>query len=609
MLSNTKALLFPALRPVAYCLVLFAVLATMLPTSRVLAAGSEVVIGVLAHRGDQAAISKWTPTIDYLNEEIPGSKFRLLPLDLHEMSAALTESKLDFILTNPGNYVDLERKFGVSRITTLKNLHFGNPYTVFGAVIFTRADRADIRGLRDLDNKSFGAVSADAFGGFQMAWRELEEAGIDPYRDLSRLQFFDFPQDDIVFAVRDGLIDAGTVRAETLERMISNGRVERTDFRILHALSADDYPFPHSTRLYPEWAFAKVKSTPGSLAKSVAIALMKMPVGHPAMIAGDYAGWTVPLNYQPVHELFMKLGIGPYQRSGMSAFRELLLRYWYWLALFVAAALFSVIHNILVKRQVKLRTRELSQSNRALETEVAERKKAEEDARTLLEEKRYLAQKCMAVQEEERRYLARELHDELGQCITAIQADAEIIQELSGACDSRLKASAGAIQGVSSRIYEVVHSLMLRYRPGVLDDLGLVETIRDEVGAWQARQPDAVYTLNFSGDLDALGEDLNICVYRIIQECLTNIAKYARATSVHIDIGITQAGATPQLRVEVQDNGAGFEPNASGGGFGLVGMRERVEAQQGKFTLTTMPGTGTRITVTLPLNGTRGDVA
>jgi two-component system sensor histidine kinase TtrS len=588
---------------------LFTVIAVLLPVSCVLASGSEVVIGVLAHRGDQACISKWTPTIDYLNEEIPGSEFRLLPLDLYEMSAALTAGKLDFILTNPGNYVDLERKFGVSRITTLKNLHFGSPYTVFGAVIFTRADRVDIQGLRDLDNKSFGAVSADAFGGFQMAWRELEEAGIDPYRDLSRLQFFDFPQDDIVFAVRDGLIDAGTVRAETLERMISNGRVERTDFRILHALSADDYPFPHSTRLYPEWAFAKVKRTPGALAKSVAIALMKMPAGHPAMIAGDYAGWTVPLNYQPVHELFMELGIGPYQRSGLSAFRELLARYWYWLALLVTVLSFSVVHNILVKRQVKLRTRELSQTNRALESEVAERKKAEEDARNLLEEKRFLAQKCMAVQEEERRYLARELHDELGQCITAIQADAEIIQDLSGACDSRLKASAGAIQGVSSRIYEVVHSLMLRYRPGVLDDLGLVETIRDEVNAWQARQPDTVYTLNFSGDLDALGEDLNICVYRIIQECLTNIAKYARASSVHIDIAFNHAGAVPQLRVDVQDNGVGFDPHARGGGFGLVGMRERVEALQGEFTLTTMPGTGTRITVVLPLNGSGGHAA
>jgi len=590
---------------------LFVLLVTLLAglaSSRVLAAGNEVVVGVLAHRGDEACISKWTPTIDYLNEEIPGNEFRLLPLDLHEMSAALAQGDLDFILTNPGNYVDLERKFGVSRITTLKNLHFGNPFTMFGAVIFSRADRGDIRVLEDLDGKSFGAVSADAFGGFQMAWRELKQAGVDPYTDLSRLQFFDFPQDNIVLAVRDGLIDAGTVRAETLERMILDGRVERSDFRILNPLNADDYPFPHSTRLYPEWAFAKVKSTPGALAKAVAIALMRMPAGHPAMIAGDYAGWTVPLNYQPVHELFMELGIGPYQRSGMPVFRELLARYWYWLVLLVAAASFSVIHNILVKRQVKLRTRELSQTNRALEVEVAVRKQAEEDARTLLEEKRFLAQKCMAVQEEERRYLARELHDELGQCITAIQADAEIIQDLSGACDSRLKASAGAIQGVSSRIYEVVHSLMLRYRPGVLDDLGLAETIRDEVNGWQARQPDTVYTLNFNGDLDALGEDLNMCVYRIVQECLTNIAKYARATSVHIDIAVAQVGSMQQLRVEVQDNGVGFDPHARGGGFGLVGMRERVEAQQGEFTLTTAPGNGTRIKVVLPLNGTGGHV-
>jgi glucose-6-phosphate-specific signal transduction histidine kinase len=237
---------------------------------------------------------------------------------------------------------------------------------------------------------------------------------------------------------------------------------------------------------------------------------------------------------------------------------------------------------------------------------VAERKKAEDDARTLLEEKRFLAQKCMAVQEEERRYLARELHDELGQCITAIQADAAIIQDLSGPCDTRLKASAGAIQGVSSRIYEVVHSLMLRYRPGVLDDLGLVETIRDEVNAWQARQPDTVYTLNFSGHLNALGEDLNMCVYRIIQECLTNIAKYARATSVHIGISIMRTGSTQQLRVEVQDNGSGFDPYASSGGFGLIGMRERVEAKQGKFSLSTMPGSGTRITVVLPLDDDGG---
>jgi len=592
---------------VPVCLALIACLAAGLMLHYAHAGDAVVVVGVLAHRGDQACIDKWTPTIDYLGREAGGKEFHLRPLSLGGMSAALEKGELDFLLTNPGNYVDLEHKFGVSRIATLKNLSLGKPYTEFGAVIFTRSDRKDIRVLADLENKSFGAVAENAFGGFQMAWLEMQRDGVDPYRDLSRLRFFEFPQDAIVLAVHDARIDAGTVRAETLERMILDGRVRREDFYILNRRHSDDYPFAHSTALYPEWAFAKVKKAPDDLAKTVAIALLKMPPGHPAMITGNYGGWTVPLNYRPVHELFMELGIGPYQPAGLPTFGELLARYWYWLVLLLSIVLLSVIHNILVKRQVMLRTRELVQSNRALETEVAERKKAEEDARTLLEEKRYLAHKCMAVQEEERRYLARELHDELGQCITAIQADAEIIQDLSSPCDARLKASAGAIQGVSARIYEVVHSLMLRYRPGMLDDLGLAEALRDEVGAWQSRQPATSYKLNIDGDLGILGEDLNISCYRIIQECLTNITKHAQATEVNLNVGIGAEGDTRQLRLEVRDNGVGFDPFATGGGFGLIGMRERVEALQGEFALETAVGRGTCIRVRLPLGGIRDD--
>jgi two-component system sensor histidine kinase TtrS len=587
---------------VAYVFV--ASLVSVLHVRYVWASSSSVTVGVLAHRGDQACISKWAGTIDYLSREITGSEFHLLPLDLDEMSEALRQGKLDFILTNPGNYVDLEQKFGVSRIATLKNLRHGLPYTVFGAVIFVRADHEDIHTLTDLKNKSLGAVSEAAFGGFQMAWRELSKAGVDPYRHLSQLQFFDFPQDDIVLSVRDGHIDAGTVRTDILERMSSEGRIDLVDYRILNAQSSEAFPFLHSTDLYPEWAFAKVKKASGALAKAVTIELLKMPTDHPAVAAGNYAGWTVPLNYQPVHELFIELGIGPYQRSDMPIFRELLARYWYWLLLLLAAVLFSLFHNVLVKRQVMLRTRELSQTNRALQTEVAERKKAEEDARNLLEEKRCLAQKCMAVQEEERRHLAHELHDELGQCITAIQADTKIIQNLSGVYDSRLKASAGAIQEVSSRIYKVVHSMMKRYRPSVLDDLGLVETLKDEVNAWQAHQPDTVCTLKFSGDLDNLGEEINILIYRVIQECLTNIAKHAMATAVTIDIGIVATDSGTRLRLEVNDNGKGIELQTRGAGFGLIGMRERVEALHGEFELASTPGAGTRITAILPLNET-----
>ena len=488
-----------------------------------------VSVGVLAHRGVNACTEIWNPTIHYLNERIPEYEFHLLPLDLASMSEAVEQGRVDFILTNPGNYVELERRYNITRIATLRNLRQGKPYTLFGSVIFVRSDRTDIQTLADLKNKSFGAVDKAAFGGFQMAWRELKDAGIDPFADFSSLLFLGFPQDNTVLSVRDGKIDAGTVRTNILERMAAEGRIQIEDFRVLHQQDSEKFPFRHSSRLYPEWAFAKTRSSSDKLAETVAIALMNMDDGDPAAIAGNYAGWTVPLNYRPVHELFIDLEIGPYKDLAEVSPVELAKQYWYWLALILAGIFLSAFHNFMVKRQVTLRTKELSLTNQALEKEVVERRKAEKEARCLLDEKRFLAQKCMQVQEDERQRLARELHDELGQCITAIQADAETIEELSKNCDARLLTSARAIWGVSSRIYEVVHSMMQRLRPSTLDDVGLTETLKEEVRRWQARQPGMTYRLSFSANLDSLDEMVNITIYRIVQECLTNIEKHANA--------------------------------------------------------------------------------
>jgi two-component system sensor histidine kinase TtrS len=564
---------------------------------------SEVVtVGVLAHRGYDTSINMWTPTIRYLTQKIPGNEFNLLPLDLDGMSVALEQGRVDFILTNPGNYVELERRYGITRIATLRNLRQGNPYTLFGSVIFVRADRDDLRTLVDLKNGSFGAVDQNAFGGFQMAWRELKDAGINPYRDFSDIKFLGFPQDNIVLSVRDKKIDAGTVRTDVLERMANEGQIKLENFRILNQQASENFPFHLSSRLYPEWAFAKTRLTPDKLAETVAIALMNMGENNPAATAGKYAGWTVPLNYQTVHELFMDLEIGPYQKLGEIPLSELIKEYWYWLVPLLAVIFLSIFHNLLVKRQVTLQTRKLSQTNYALKKEVTERRKAEEDARNLLDEKRFLAQKCMQVQEDERHRLARELHDELGQCITAIQADAETIQELSKNCDGRVATSARAIWCVSSRIYEVVHSMMQRLRPSALDDVGLVETLKEEVHASQVRHPDTNYRLDAEGNLDALGDPLNITLYRIVQECLTNVAKHSEATDVVIQLDVIDDSRARGVRLQVHDNGVGMKPQTTGGGFGLIGIRERVETLCGKFELSTDPGAGINITVTLPLS-------
>ena len=570
-------------------------------------------IGVLAHRGTETAIRMWTPTVDYLSSRITGYNFQLVPLDLDGMHAAEERGELDFILTNPGHYVALEAHYGISRIATLMNDRDGVPATMFGAVIFTSAHRRDIRSLAGLKGKSFAAVDEAAFGGFQMAWRELKEAGVDPFTELSDLRFMGFPQDEIVYAVRDGLVDAGTVRTGLLERMADRGVIDLADFNVLNPQTSQDFPFLHSTRLYPEWAFAKSDSAADNLARDVAIALLQMPRDDPATRAGKYIGWTVPLDYQRVHELFLELGIGPYLVSGDVSLAEVLRKYWYWLVLMSGIIFFSVIFNILIKREVVRRTTQLSEVNRELREQILERRRTEKEVHELLDENRMLVGNSLVMQENERRHLARELHDEMGQCIAAIQADAEIISEFAPRCDNRLVESAEAIKDISAHIYEFVHSTMLQLRPSMLDNLGLGDAIREEVDIWQSRHQGTRCSLSVNTDLDGLDEQTNITIYRIIQECLTNIAKHASARSVAIEIDSIDAifpgdaGTTPvsALKMSIRDDGAGMDPKVRERGLGLIGMRERAGALGGMLVIETMPGKGMTIVVTLPLGHTQ----
>jgi len=239
-------------------------------------------------------------------------------------------------------------------------------------------------------------------------------------------------------------------------------------------------------------------------------------------------------------------------------------------------------------------------------TEVSHRTRQLQQEKTktlnLFNENRMLIHASLVIQEEERKNLALELHDEMGQCLTAIQADAEIIRDISQGKDKRIETSANAIMQVSSRVYDVVHSMMRRLRPGVLDNLGLIEALKDEIDAWNNRNIETQCEFNYSGELQDLDEHSNIMLYRIVQEGLTNISKHAAAS--HVLIEIQQLGKTLQL--VINDNGKGIDLNPAKNikGLGLIGMRERVETIDGNFSIESAPGKGFRIKITVPLNRT-----
>jgi hypothetical protein len=239
--------------------------------------------------------------------------------------------------------------------------------------------------------------------------------------------------------------------------------------------------------------------------------------------------------------------------------------------------------------------------------DITERKLTEEQTLQLLEENRFLSQNLIKIQELERRELARELHDEFGQSITAIQADAETIIELAHESEitaerlAKIPLSAQAILDVSAHIYDLVHSLMQQLRPTGLDELGLVETLQELTTSWQARYQEMRCTLTIKGNLQDLGETINITIYRIVQECLTNVAKYAQATEVIINL--INNSATQLIQLTIQDNGCGMDINMRKRGLGLIGMRERAQALKGgQLQIESTGGVGTKITFTVPTN-------
>ncbi len=307
-------------------------LCCVLTLSQVYAAEKKIKIGVLAVRGPEQCLKNWSPTADYLTRQIPGYTFVIVPLTHDQITPSIGNAEVDFILTNSSYYVELEQGFGVNRIATLKEMRLGRVYSQYGSVIFSRADRTDIRKLADLKGKSFIGVSENSLGGWLMAWRELKENGIDPYKDFKELLHKE-THDEVVFAVRDGVADVGTVRTNTLEALSAEGKINLNDFFVFPRLHDPQVQTPYlcTTREYPDWPMAKAKETPDELAEKVSVALLQMKADSPAAQAAGCAGWTIPMNYQPVMECMMALQVGPYKDLGKVTIDNILRDYWPWL--------------------------------------------------------------------------------------------------------------------------------------------------------------------------------------------------------------------------------------------------------------------------------------
>ncbi len=283
------------------CLVILLVSSTMLEAK-------TWTIGVLAKRGAKTAMQQWVPLSLYLTEQVPGEEFIIKALSFEEVRTATRDGSIDFILTNSSYYVELNKKFGAQAIVTMVNSKQGKGLKEFGGVLLVKAD-SPINTIAEAKGKRFAAVNPASFGGYQMACALLMENGIDCGKDFSNVMYMK-THDAVVMGVLNNMVDIGTVRTDTMERMANEGKIKMSDFKIVHPVK-DDFPFVRSTILYPEWPLAKTKATPDDIVAKMKKALMDMPEDSEAAKAGKIVGWIDALDYTPVLKCLETIGIDP----------------------------------------------------------------------------------------------------------------------------------------------------------------------------------------------------------------------------------------------------------------------------------------------------------
>jgi len=209
---------------------------------------------------------------------------------------------------------------------------------------------------------------------------------------------------------------------------------------------------------------------------------------------------------------------------------------------------------------------------------------------------RRLSRRLVQAQEVERKSLSRELHDEVGQTMTALGIELASLQALRNSNGDTFQARVDEAKRLNTDAMRAIRDLAMGLRPSMLDDLGLAPALE-----WQGREfsrhtgVPALVTVD--GVLDDLPETHRTCIYRVIQEALTNCAKHARASNVRVSVH----GRGDSVEASIQDDGVGFDADSRVGGLGLLGIEERVQELEGTLHIISRPGKGTRLRVQIPV--------
>jgi two-component system sensor histidine kinase TtrS len=532
----------------------------------------EVRVGALAALGAREAESDAAATLAQLNTALPAYHFTLATGTKAFLTAAVAQQKIDFVITNPGHYLELKIDYSVTALATQQSLDGYSSAESLGAAIVSLNRRGDLQKLADLRGARIAAAAPDAFG-YYAAERELRARGIAA--GAFSPVFSGFPVDNVFELLRAGRADAGVVRTCLLERRIAEGRIGPDDFKVLGRRNDTPTPCATSTPLYPGWVFARVAQTPEKLGAEVAGALLALQPGS------SDTTWGPPEDYGPVDDLYRALKVGPYAPLTRLGLADLAWRNRYGLAVAALAALWWIVHVIRVAQLVRRRTRELEAAHERVRLKDAQMEHAMR----------------LSLMGEMASSLAHEINQPLAAILSYARGcerrlargeDGEAVREAV----SRIAAQAERAGAIVRRMREFVRNNPARQAP-----LEPAEVFRDALALFEpsAAARDLVVEFDAPERLPQVRADrvqLEEVTLNLLQNALEAVEGQAEKK---VRLAVAQEGA--RIVASVSDNGPGLTPEAranlfeaffttksSGLGLGLSLSRSIVEAHGGRLS-------------------------
>ncbi|BAO45709.1 PAS domain S-box protein [Thiolapillus brandeum] len=317
-----------------------------------------LTLGLFTYFSSEEIRACCQPVIDYLNANIEALNIRLKPINLHDVDDALASNELDFIITNPGHYIQLRERYNIKNpvATIVRQSEDNKVIHRSGGVIFALKQRKDVSQLEDIRGKWIAAAGTRHLSGYEAQAYELLQAGIQLPRDAHVMETGSF--NTVLEAVHAGNVDVGFLPANVFHGFQAKGLAD--DLKIINIKEHPGFPYEVSTRLYPQWPVVALPHVSQEQVNAIRSLLFTLSADHPVAINARIAGFSPAADYQPVEQILRALELPPYDQAPTITFGDIWRQHQITSILsLIAISIILLLMHLLAKRNRQLQSQRL----------------------------------------------------------------------------------------------------------------------------------------------------------------------------------------------------------------------------------------------------------